>query len=41
MMELLLRVGDIVLVDEKDKDYINHSGKYGYVIVFYLVCEES
>ena len=36
-MELYLRVGDIVLVDEKDKAYINRSGKDGCAIVCYLV----
>ena len=37
MMEMSLMVVDVVLVDEKDKAYINHSGKFGYVTVCYLV----
>ena len=36
-----LRVEDIVLVENKDKTCINHSGKYGYVTVCYLVSGES
>ena len=36
-MEMSLRVGDIVIVDEKGKAYINCSVKDGYVTVFYLV----
>ena len=41
MMEISLRVEDIVLVDDKDKAYINFSRKYGYVTVCYLVSGES
>ena len=40
-MELSLRVGEIVLVDDKDKAYIFVSGKYCCVTVFYLVGGES
>ena len=40
-MELSLRVGEIVLVDDKDKAYIMFSGKYGCVTVCYLVSGES
>ena len=40
-MNISSRVGDMVLVDDKDKSYINCSGKYGYVTVFYLVSGES
>ena len=34
---MLLRVGDINPMGEKDKAYINCYKKYGYVTVFYLV----
>ena len=34
---MLLRVGDIVPMGEKDKASINGYEKYGYVTVFYLV----
>ena len=34
---MLFRVGDIVLVDEKNKYDIKISGKDGCVTVFYLV----
>ena len=40
-MEMSLRVGDIVLVDEKDKSYLFFSGKDAYVTVCYLVSGES
>ena len=36
IMEMPLRVGDIVLVEDKDKAYINRSGKDSCVTVFYL-----
>ena len=40
-MEMSLKLGYIVLVDDKDKSYINVSGKDGCVIVCYLVSGES
>ena len=36
-MEIYFRVGDIVIVENKYKSYINVSIKDGYVTVFYLV----
>ena len=39
-MEMSLGAGDIVLVDEKDKAYINRSGKDGCVIVRKIVIAE-
>ena len=36
-MDLSSRVGDKVLVDEKDNSYRNFSGKDGYITVCYLV----
>ena len=33
IMEIPLRVGDMVLVDNKDKGYVNNSVEYGYVTV--------
>ena len=41
MMELLLRLGYIVLVYKKDKSCINSSGKGVYIIVCYLVIGEN
>ena len=38
---MLLRLGDLVLVDNKYKVYINCSVKDGYVIALYLVRGES
>ena len=40
-MELSLRVGDLVQVEEKDKSYINSFRKYGYIIICYFLCGES
>ena len=37
MMEMELREGYMVIVDDKDKSYIKCSGKDGCVTVFYLV----
>ena len=39
-MEMLLRVEDIVIVENKYKAYINNSGNAGYVTIFYLVSGE-
>ena len=36
-MEMVLRVVDIVLLDDKYRSYINCSSKYECVTVFYLV----
>ena len=40
-MEISLRVGDMILLDEKDKSYINCSSKYFCVTVCYLLSGES
>ena len=36
-----LRVGDIVLVENRYKSYMDFSSKDGYVTIFYLVSGES
>ena len=36
-----LRVGYIFLVNNKDKSYINSSGKDSYITICYFVSEES
>ena len=39
-MEISLRVGDIVLVENRYKSYMDFSSKDGYVTIFYLVSGE-